>query len=54
MISPEKVVAAQLQQNKILVINLVTAEEKRIDFNFQSEFVDIFYFPDTHFLCIQQ
>ena len=53
MISPEQVVGTQYERNKILIINLSTAEEKAIHFEYISNQVNIFYFPESDLVCLR-
>lgn len=54
MIAPDKVVVPQYHSKKILIINLATAEEKRIPFEYKSKEVDVFYFPESNLVCLQE
>ena len=54
MMAPDKVVVPQYNSKEILIINLATAEENTIPFEYQSKEVDIFYFPDSDLVCIQE
>ena len=54
MITPEKVVIPQYDSGEILIINITTTEELRIPFEYQSNRINIFYFPETDLVCIQE
>ena len=54
MIAPDKVVVTQYNSDEILVIKLETAEENRIPFEYQSYKINVFYFPDSDLVCIQE
>ena len=54
MIAPDKVVVPQYHSKEILIINLATAEEDRIPFEYKSKEIDVFYFPDSDLACLQE